>query len=195
MFKRSRHLFPLLVLFILSAAPAFASYTTAELLAKIETLSNVGTFLYPGSAIVSKPVCNTQNRYVINTSNATGQVLAQQISRAVATKSKVTIIGTGSCTTWGDSEEVSSVTVFPPTPTTGGQQFVSCVNYMPTTTSCNCAAGTTTLSRVTNIDRSNGCYVVTTGGAGCFASGGDPTPGIGSPPNPPVFGSCCLCAY
>jgi hypothetical protein len=55
----------------------------------------------------SPPSCGTQNyRFVLNPSNASGQALLAITLSALARNVAVSIIGSGTCSIWGDTESI-----------------------------------------------------------------------------------------
>jgi hypothetical protein len=65
----------------------------------------------PDAVPGNKPACNTQSRYAFDGTTAAGKQLTALILTAFAMGRTVTFVGTGSCTVWGDSEDLSYATI------------------------------------------------------------------------------------
>jgi hypothetical protein len=59
----------------------------------------------------SKPACNTANRFAFDSTTAVGKSRLGMVLSAIAMGRTVTIVGTGFCTLWGDSEDLSYFTI------------------------------------------------------------------------------------
>lgn len=55
------------------------------------------------------PACSTTQRWAINTGNTSGHVLLAVVLEADALQKSLTVMGTGVCDVWGDSDTVSYV--------------------------------------------------------------------------------------
>jgi hypothetical protein len=96
--------------FMASAQSAAASQTTAgninSVMAGAE--SSGGQFFFNTTGTrTAAPSCAIQPRWVVDTSTLPGQAVVAALLSAYAMNKQIVVMGTGSCTVWGDTETVS----------------------------------------------------------------------------------------
>jgi hypothetical protein len=64
-------------------------------------------------AQIGAPACATLNRWVINGATPAGKAMVAAMYTAYATNSHVSVLGTGTCDTWADTESILYFVVSP----------------------------------------------------------------------------------
>ena len=100
----------LLVALTLSASAALAGTQGPGVITSVSIDSGGVSFFTVHAPFVNSPACNTLMRWAIPNTSA-GQSSLSLVETAYATGKLVTVTGTGSCSTWGDSESFSSLTM------------------------------------------------------------------------------------
>jgi hypothetical protein len=95
------------------ASQAYAS--TSINVKSIELIAvDAGAILFRVDAAKSGgPACDTAHRWSIAANTSNGQALAATFLSAYMAGRTITVVGTGACTIWGDSEDVSYIVVAP----------------------------------------------------------------------------------
>jgi hypothetical protein len=62
---------------------------------------------YQTGTRTARPTCSVTDRWVISTNNAAGQAMASALLTAWSLHKQISVIGSGVCDIWGDTETVS----------------------------------------------------------------------------------------
>ena len=97
-----------LLAFVLSAI-AYAGSAGSGVLSTVHFMSNGVVLLYTSGTRADVPQCaaNFPSRFAVDATSAGGKVQLSGLLAAYATGKRVTIIGTGNCSAYGDSETIS----------------------------------------------------------------------------------------
>lgn len=90
-------------------ASAFAQtpdYTTAGYISQVYPTNWGMVYFQHSGTRATRPACATQNRWVINMSNSGGQAMLSALLTAYASAKPITIVGTGDCRDWPDTESI-----------------------------------------------------------------------------------------
>ena len=95
----------------LTFSNAFAGSATFGTLSTVHTFANGVVLVYTNGSRSEVPACATNQpaRFAINGSTAGGKVLAAAIFANYSLGKQVTIIGSGTCDVYGDTESISYI--------------------------------------------------------------------------------------
>jgi hypothetical protein len=97
---------PAVAALIALPSAASASYSSGGQVTFILT-TNAGIILFDVSGPrTTRPACATQMRWAFNGSTAAGQAKLASLLTAYARQASITVYGTATCVSWGDTEEV-----------------------------------------------------------------------------------------
>lgn len=107
----------LFVVFAISgllASSANASYKPdSRIIHMIPNAFGMVLFKTEGTKSGSPPACDTAQRWSINATTSTGQIQASALMSAFYAGKIIYVVGTGTCTNWGDTENVDYFIVYP----------------------------------------------------------------------------------
>ena len=89
-----------------TTASADASGASMGYVIGVQPVAPGGLFFRQTGSRSTKPSCATIDRWVINVSTPDGQTMAATLLMAYSLHKRISITGTGTCTTWGDTETV-----------------------------------------------------------------------------------------
>lgn len=101
----------LIALFLLAmASRAWASSSGSGLVSGILMTSQTAFFNHSGTRS-TRPSCATIDRWAFDSSTAGGQSLLATLLTAYATGRQISVLGTGTCSIWGDTETVAYIQI------------------------------------------------------------------------------------
>ena len=104
----------LLALFLAIVSVAAQAGGTVTSLVTYTIVQSTGALLViTATAPTGKPACNTQSRFAFDGNTSIGKEYLSLFLTAFALGKSVTIVGTGYCTLWGDSEDIAYAIVNP----------------------------------------------------------------------------------
>jgi hypothetical protein len=96
---------------LINCTPAAASTANFGKITALYTVRSGYMFVEMNGTRTTVPTCATLTRWVINLSSAGGQTIASSILSAQAQGRQISIIGTGDCTDWFDSESIDNLSI------------------------------------------------------------------------------------
>jgi hypothetical protein len=92
------------LLLLATGSPAAANGTGTGVVRDVYATVNGIAFFSISGTVSSQPSCNTTSRWAINVSTAAGQSEYALVVAAYSQGKSVSVLGTGACDVWSDSE-------------------------------------------------------------------------------------------
>jgi hypothetical protein len=90
-----------------TSVPASASTTApGNIVGVLPHAAGVLLFNHTGTR-TGRPACSTVDRWAVSTTTPAGQAMASALLTAWSLHKQITVIGSGACDIWGDTESVS----------------------------------------------------------------------------------------